>query len=58
MSTVNYPDLQGISGTVLLKHDNNYLYVCLQVATGTSPNRFASVYLDTLDTRFTLRWTD
>ncbi|MFN8597864.1 MAG: hypothetical protein U0559_16985 [Anaerolineae bacterium] len=48
---VNYPDLQGISGTVLLKHDNNYLYVCLQVATGTSPNRFASVYLDTLDTR-------
>ncbi|HTP06834.1 MAG TPA: hypothetical protein VMP08_01185, partial [Anaerolineae bacterium] len=48
---VKYSDLQGISGTVLLKHDNSYLYVCLQVATGQALNRFASVYLDTLDTR-------
>jgi len=46
-----YSDLQSISGTILLKHDNNNLYVCLQVASGQAANRFASVYLDTLDSR-------
>ena len=46
-----YTDVPGITGTVLLKHDDNYLYVCLQVDSGQSTARFASVYLDTLDTR-------
>lgn len=45
-----YSDL-GVTGTVLLKHDSAYLYVCLQAASGQASNRFASVYLDTLDTR-------
>jgi hypothetical protein len=49
--TLKYDDLNNISGTVLLKHDNQYLYVCLQVGTGQAPARFAGVYLDTLDTR-------
>lgn len=46
-----YSDIPGVTGTVLLKHDNTNLYVCLQVASGQASNRFASVYLDTLDTR-------
>ena len=36
-----------VSGTVYLKHDNQYLYVCMAGVLGSYDRRFASVYLDT-----------
>jgi hypothetical protein len=36
-----------VSGTVYLKHDNQYLYVCMAGFLGSYDRRFASVYLDT-----------
>jgi hypothetical protein len=53
---VDFADYGGAAGatvtrTVYLKHDNSNLYVCLVGAVGNYPDRFASVYLDTLDTK-------
>ena len=46
-----YSDAFATTGTVFLKHDNINLYVCLQGVSGQNAQRFASVYLDTLDSR-------
>jgi uncharacterized repeat protein (TIGR01451 family) len=49
---VNYVDAPfpgstgATTGTVFLKHDGSYLYVCLQATPGSNPERYASVYLD------------
>jgi hypothetical protein len=40
-----------ITRTVYLKHDNTNLYVCMDGSPGVYPDRFASVYLDSLDTK-------
>jgi hypothetical protein len=40
-----------VSRTVYLKHDNNNLYVCMVGSLGSYADRFARVYLDTLNTK-------
>ena len=40
-----------VSGTVYLKHDSTYLYVCMRGPLGGFADRFASVYLDTTNDR-------
>ncbi len=40
-----------VTRTVYLKHDNTNLYVCMVGSLGFYPDRFASVYLDTLNTK-------
>jgi hypothetical protein len=54
--SVEFQDYDPASGgtvtkTVYLKHDNTRLYVCLAGSPGSFADRFASVYLDTLDTK-------
>jgi hypothetical protein len=34
------------TGTIYLKHDDSYLYICMQATPGTNAERYASVYLD------------
>lgn len=46
-----YADAFGVTRTVYVKHDNLYMYVCLVGSAGTFPARFASVYLDTFNSR-------
>jgi hypothetical protein len=53
---VEFQDYGGATGstvtrTVYLKHDDTNLYVCMVGAVGIDERRFASVYLDSLDTR-------
>ncbi len=43
----DFSDAGGQSGTLYLKQDERYLYVCMQGVLGDYPNRFARVYLDT-----------
>jgi uncharacterized repeat protein (TIGR01451 family) len=40
-----------ISGTVYLKHDGAYLYICMKGSNGGYPDRFARIYLDTTNDR-------
>ena len=42
---------QLVSGTVYLKHDDTYLYVCMDGSVGGFLDRFARVYLDTTNDR-------
>ncbi|MBP7687201.1 MAG: hypothetical protein KA765_04815, partial [Thermoflexales bacterium] len=49
-----YTDAFSTTRTVYVKHDNFYLYVCMVGTAGTFPARFASVYLDTFNTRLTV----
>ncbi len=58
LCTDDYPDALpvqfdegGVTATVHLKHDNAYLYVCMEAPAGTVEGRFGSVYLDTKNDR-------
>jgi len=42
-----FGDANGITSTVFLKQDAEYLYVCLEGVVGQNPDRYARVYLDT-----------
>ncbi len=46
-----YTDAFSTTRTVYVKHDNIKLYVCMVGAAGTFDARFASVYLDTFNSR-------
>ncbi len=49
-----YTDAFSTTRTVYVKHDNFNLYVCMVGTAGTFAPRFASVYLDTFNTRLTV----
>jgi uncharacterized repeat protein (TIGR01451 family) len=53
-----FTDVAGVKGTVYLKHDISYLYVCMVGAAGTLRDRFASVYLDTNDDKAAVAQAD
>lgn len=55
---VSFVDGNNTTGLVYLKHDNQYLYVCMAGAAGTYSQRFASVYLDPHNLRAAAPGTD
>jgi len=46
-ASFEFSDAFGVTGTVFLKHDADYLYVCMEGSPGQNPDRYARVYLDT-----------
>ena len=46
-ASFEFSDAFGFTGTVFLKHDGDYLYVCMEGVFGQNPDRYARVYLDT-----------
>ena len=46
-STYDFDEAPPETGSVYLKHDDDYLYVCIVGVQGSNADRFASVYLDT-----------
>ena len=46
-ASFEFADANGMTSTVFLKQDGEYLYVCLEGVLGQNPERYARVYLDT-----------